>query len=95
MTTRWAHGAHAMCASCMRHVDALPFGMANKAKLQRHTVLKIAAESEADPRTVESVINGRTIRGAVDGRVRRVLQAHGIIPTVSPLAIDSTPKSVA
>jgi len=70
--------------------------MANKAKLPKHAIRKLAAEAESSEESIENVINGRTIRGAVDGRVRRVLQAHGIVPANPTMqSIDSTPKSVA
>ena len=64
--------------------------------LPRHTLRKVATEAESDERSVINVLNGRTIRGAVDGRVRRVLEAHGIVPAdPTTMSLDSTPKSVA
>jgi hypothetical protein len=70
--------------------------MSKTKKLPLHTLRKIATESEACEASVVKVFNGRTIRGAVDGRVRRVLEAHGIVPANPTLqSLDSTPKSVA
>lgn len=47
---------------------------------------RIAVELECDPRSVESEINGRRVRGVVGERIRRYLEQRGVSPSAAPTA---------
>lgn len=48
-------------------------------KIPTHKLRKLAVEAEADPRTVQKVYEGKTVRGLALERVRRVLAAAGLL----------------
>lgn len=47
-------------------------------------IRRIAVELECDPRSVESEINGRRVRGVVGERIRRYLEQRGVAPSAAP-----------
>jgi hypothetical protein len=42
--------------------------------MDRATILKVAAEAEADPRTVQSYVNGKAVRPSLQERIERAMK---------------------
>lgn len=55
---------------------------------------ELAVAASADPRSVQRVLRGETVRGMADGRIRRVLAERGIEPR-RPCAPQRGPERAA
>ena len=48
--------------------------------VDRQTLLRLAAEADADPRSVARVLRGERVRGHVGAKIERVLRQRGLEP---------------
>lgn len=51
-----------------------------RTQVDRPTLYRIAADADADPRSVAAALRGKEIRGRAGERIRAALRAHGIEP---------------
>jgi hypothetical protein len=49
-------------------------------QIERPDLLRLAADCDADPRTVQRVLRGEHVRGRAGERIRRVLEQRGLTP---------------
>ncbi len=53
---------------------------AHPIELDRPALLRLAADCDADPRTVARVLRGERVRGRAGERIARALRERGLLP---------------
>lgn len=65
----------------------------NTKNLPHHLAIRVAARSEADPRTVQRVWRGESVRAGVAERIGRALEAEGLL-AAEPVANRAPPREL-